>query len=73
MTFELNQKKIGTRQLFGGNLIRQPAYKDKSFRVIGDLANTDIVMNHTFWIGVWPGLEDEMLQYMAKSIIDLRP
>ena len=65
---ELNDKKIGTRLLFGGNLLRQPAFIGTPRRVIGNLENTDRVMNGTFWIGVWPGLTIEMLDYMITSI-----
>ncbi len=68
---ELNEKKIGTRLLFGGNLLRQPAFIGTPRRVIGDLVNTDRVMNDTFWIGVWPGLSIEMLDYMISSIHEL--
>ena len=65
---ELNEKKIGTRLLFGGNLLRQPAFIGTPRRVISDLVNTDRVMNDTFWIGVWPVLTHEMLDYMILSI-----
>ena len=68
LTMSLNSKGIGTRQLFGGNLVRQPAYRDTDFRIVGGLENTDIVMNNTFWVGVWPGLTDEMLDFVAESI-----
>jgi CDP-6-deoxy-D-xylo-4-hexulose-3-dehydrase len=65
---DLNQMKIGTRLLFGGNLLRQPAFKGTPRRVVGDLINTDIVMNDTFWIGVWPGLTIPMLDYVIDSL-----
>jgi len=65
---ELNSKKIGTRLLFGGNLLRQPAYEGCEHRVIGHLPNTDFVMNQVLWIGVYPGLTRPMLDYVAKSI-----
>lgn len=65
---ELNEAKIATRLLFGGNLLRQPAFMGTPRRVIGDLVNTDVVMNDTFWIGVWPGLTIPMLDYMIESI-----
>ena len=66
----LDSRKIGTRLLFGGNLTRQPAYKNVDFRVVGDLTNTDIVTERTFWVGVYPGLTEEMLQYVIDSIVD---
>ena len=65
---ELNEAKIATRLLFGGNLLRQPAFIDTPRRVVGDLKNTDVVMNDTFWIGVWPGLTIPMLDYMIESL-----
>jgi CDP-6-deoxy-D-xylo-4-hexulose-3-dehydrase len=65
---ELNDKKIGTRLLFGGNLLRQPAFIGTPRRVVSKLENTDRIMNDTFWIGVWPGLSIEMLDYMIDSI-----
>jgi CDP-6-deoxy-D-xylo-4-hexulose-3-dehydrase len=64
----LNEMNIATRLLFGGNLLRQPAFKDTPRRVHGALTNTDIVMNNTFWIGVWPGLSIPMLDYMIDSL-----
>lgn len=64
----LEQRKIATRLLFGGNLVRQPAYKDVPHRRIGDLANADFVMKQTFWIGVYPGLSDAMIDYMIESL-----
>jgi CDP-6-deoxy-D-xylo-4-hexulose-3-dehydrase len=68
---ELNERKIATRLLFGGNLLRQPAFKNTPRRVIGELKNTDIVMNDTFWIGVWPGLTLEMLDYVVKTLREI--
>jgi CDP-6-deoxy-D-xylo-4-hexulose-3-dehydrase len=65
---ELNEAKIATRLLFGGNLLRQPAFIGTPRRVVGDLTNTDIVMNDTFWIGVWPGLTLPMLDYVIETL-----
>ena len=64
----LNEKKIGTRLLFGGNLLRQPAFIGTPRRVFSTFENTDLVMNETFWIGVWPGLSAEMLEYMVRQL-----
>jgi CDP-6-deoxy-D-xylo-4-hexulose-3-dehydrase len=66
----LDKRKIGTRLLFAGNILKQPAYKDIKFRVVGDLTNTDIVMKRSFWVGVYPGLTKPMLDYVIESISD---
>lgn len=68
---QLNERKIGTRLLFGGNLVRQPAYEDVEYRQIGDLANADIIMRDVFWVGTYPGLDDEHLRYIADSIEEI--
>jgi CDP-6-deoxy-D-xylo-4-hexulose-3-dehydrase len=64
----LEEKRIGTRLLFGGNLLRQPLYQGLNYRVIGDLSNADKIMEGVFWIGVFPGLTEEMLEYVAATI-----
>jgi CDP-4-dehydro-6-deoxyglucose reductase, E1 len=64
----LDESKIGTRLLFAGNLTRQPYMKERNFRISGELTNTDIVMNDTFWIGVYPGLTEEMLDFVITKI-----
>ena len=69
LTKHLDAHKIGTRLIFAGNLSRQPAYEGLEFRVIGDLKNTDFVMSHVFWVGVYPGLTEPMLDYIAETIM----
>jgi CDP-6-deoxy-D-xylo-4-hexulose-3-dehydrase len=64
----LAQYKVGTRLLFAGNLTRQPYMLGRNFRVSGALTNTDIIMNQTFWVGVYPGLRREMLDFLAEKI-----
>ena len=66
----LDARKIGTRLIFAGNITKQPAYKGIDFRIVGDLTNTDIVMARSFWVGVFPGLTKEMLDYVIESISD---
>tara|TARA_B100000315_G_C14555189_1_gene577785 strand:- start:367 stop:1683 length:1317 start_codon:yes stop_codon:yes gene_type:complete len=63
----LEKSKIATRMLFGGNLIRQPAYNSKKHRVVSELKNTDYIMNNSFWIGVYPGITNEMREYVVDS------
>jgi CDP-4-dehydro-6-deoxyglucose reductase, E1 len=64
----LEEKRIGTRLLFGGNLLRQPLYKGLTYRVVGDMSNADRIMENVFWIGVFPGLTEEMLTYVTNTI-----
>ena len=63
----LETRQIGTRLLFGGNLIRQPAYQGVKFRVVGDLKNTDFAMRNVFWVGVYPGLSQAMLDHVVDA------
>jgi CDP-6-deoxy-D-xylo-4-hexulose-3-dehydrase len=64
----LESRKIATRLLFGGNLTRQPAYQNVPHWIVGELRNTDVVMNQTFWVGVYPRLTDQMIAYIVEMV-----
>lgn len=64
----LNQYQIGTRLLFAGNLTRQPYFAGQKYRVSGDLHNSDVIMTNTFWLGIFPGITHEMLDYVSSKI-----
>lgn len=64
----LDERKIGTRLMFAGNITRQPAYSKTDFRIVGDLTNSDVVMRRSFWLGVYPGLNERMLEYVVDSV-----
>jgi CDP-6-deoxy-D-xylo-4-hexulose-3-dehydrase len=66
----LNKHKIWTRLLFSWNFTKQPAFLDyvKNYRIVGDLKNTDYIMSNTFWLGTYPGLTQEMLEYIILHI-----
>lgn len=66
----LEDRRIGTRQLFAGNLTRHPAYLHQRYRVVGDLTNSDIITEQTLWVGVYPALTDEMIDYVGASILE---
>jgi CDP-6-deoxy-D-xylo-4-hexulose-3-dehydrase len=68
---ELNTRKIGTRLVFAGNIVRQPAYRDVAYRVVGDLTNADIIMNDVFWVGAYPGLGTEQIDYIATTLTSI--
>jgi CDP-6-deoxy-D-xylo-4-hexulose-3-dehydrase len=70
LTKALDVAKVGTRNIFAGNLIRQPAYEGLEFRVVGEMTNTDYVMSNVFWLGTFPGLTNEMLDYIATTVAE---
>lgn len=64
---------VQTRMLFAGNLVKHPCFDEmrrtgEGYRIVGDLENTDRILKDTFWVGVYPGMTDEMIDYMAKTI-----
>jgi CDP-6-deoxy-D-xylo-4-hexulose-3-dehydrase len=71
VTAWLEERKIATRLLFGGNLTRQPAYAESNYRVVGDLANADFVMDRVFWIGLYPGLGPQAIDYILTALHSL--
>lgn len=71
IVLKLNSIGIGTRLLFGGNLLLQPAFINTPRRTASSLENTNLIANNTFWIGVWPGINDSMIEFMADSIIEI--
>jgi CDP-6-deoxy-D-xylo-4-hexulose-3-dehydrase len=72
LTQFLDSRKIATRLLFGGNLVRQPAYRNSQYRVASPLDNTDFIMNQVFWLGVYPGLTRPMLDYVIETLHDAK-
>ncbi|MBR6634351.1 MAG: lipopolysaccharide biosynthesis protein RfbH, partial [Clostridia bacterium] len=71
----IESKGVQTRMLFAGNLTKHPCFDEmrkigEGYRIVGNLENTDRIMNDTFWVGVYPGMTDEMIDYMAKTIIE---
>jgi CDP-6-deoxy-D-xylo-4-hexulose-3-dehydrase len=68
LTQYLETNRIGTRLFFGGNITKQPAYKNVDFKIHGGLENTDFIMNNSFWLGVWPGLVEEHYDYITSTI-----
>jgi CDP-6-deoxy-D-xylo-4-hexulose-3-dehydrase len=67
----LEDKKVGTRLLFGGNLTRQPAFREVEYRTVGELSNTDKLMNDAFWIGVWPGIGTDERDYVISVFLEM--
>ena len=74
ITKYIEERNVQTRLLFSGNLIKHPCFDQirgtDAYRVVGDLDDTDFIMNNTFWVGVYPGMSDEMIDYMAQVIIE---
>lgn len=68
---KLEEARIGTRLLFAGNLLKQPAYSGVAHRIAAPLTQTDRIMNDTFWAGIYPGLTTEMLDYTAEVLLGL--
>jgi CDP-4-dehydro-6-deoxyglucose reductase, E1 len=71
LTKHLDNYNIGTRLLFAGNLTRQPYFQNREYRVVGSLKNTDIIMNQTFWIGLYPGLKTQQLDFVVSKLEEL--
>ena len=67
----LSEKKIATRLLFAGDIRKQPYFKNYPYRVSGELSNSDIVLHNTFWIGVTPMIDDEMIDYMVNQLVSI--
>ena len=74
MTRYIEERNVQTRLLFSGNLIKHPCFDQirgtDAYRIVGGLENTDFIMNNTFWVGVYPGMTDEKIEYMAKVILE---
>ncbi len=70
ITKHLEDNKIATRLLFSGNIVRHPSLENAKYRIVGNLANTDFIMENSFWIGVYPGLTEDMLNHMVNVIVD---
>lgn len=68
LTAFLEERRIATRLLFGGNLVRQPAYRERTMRVVGNLSQADFIMRQTFWIGVYPGLAEDAIAYVVDTL-----